>query len=87
MEKGRACICVPSLSLPKDYIKGTVGAGDAFCAGILYSIYKGYDSELSLQIASAAAAANLSRQNSIDGMKPVEELKGFGKLYSRKAGF
>ncbi|MFR7743602.1 MAG: PfkB family carbohydrate kinase [Acutalibacteraceae bacterium] len=26
-----------SLKLPKGYIKGTVGAGDAFCAGVLYA--------------------------------------------------
>ena len=30
---------VPSLNIPKSEIKGSVGAGDAFCAGSLYGIY------------------------------------------------
>ena len=30
-----------SLKLPKGYIKGTVGAGDAFCAGVLYAAERG----------------------------------------------
>ena len=32
---------MPSYALPAGYIKGTTGAGDAFCAGALYGIYEG----------------------------------------------
>lgn len=41
----------PSLKLPDGYIVGTVGAGDSFCAGILYSIYKKLSMDEALKIA------------------------------------
>ncbi|MBR5301576.1 MAG: carbohydrate kinase family protein [Clostridia bacterium] len=64
----------PSFKLPKGYIKGSVGAGDAFCAGCLYAIYHDRDPKWMLRYAAAAAAANLSAPDSISGMKPYEEL-------------
>ncbi|MBZ4666183.1 carbohydrate kinase family protein [Mahella sp.] len=69
-----------SLKLPLGYIKGSVGAGDAFCAGMLYSIYKELSIEESLKIACAAAACNLSEVDSISGMKNIEEIR---KLYEK----
>ena len=59
---------------PKGYIKGKVGAGDAFCAGVLYGIYQGWDCSTCLRLGGAAAAANLSAPDSISGMRPVEQL-------------
>ena len=47
--------CVPSLKLPKELIKGSVGAGDAFCAGCLYAIYNGYDDQEMLAFANLVA--------------------------------
>ncbi len=72
---------VPSLTLPKGYIKGTVGAGDAFCAGILYSLYQEYDIEYALKIGAGAAVCNLSQLNSIDGMKSIEGIKEIVEKY------
>ena len=63
---------VPSLKLPKGYIKGTVGAGDAFCAGCLYGIYKGFDDKTILEFASGAACCNLSAVDSVSGMQSKE---------------
>ncbi len=80
--KGRF-ICIPSLNLPEGYIKGSVGAGDAFCAGMLYGIYKNLDPEYSLRLASSAAAANLSSENSIDGMRTIEEILELELVYGR----
>ena len=65
----------PSYKLPKGYIKGSVGAGDAFCAGCLYAIYHDKDPQWMLRYAAAAAAANLSAADSISGMKPHTELE------------
>ena len=65
---------VPSLRLPKGYIKGSVGAGDAFCAGCLYGIYHGFDDRKMLEFASGAAACNLAAQDSVSGMKDKNDI-------------
>jgi sugar/nucleoside kinase (ribokinase family) len=65
----------PSLDLPPGYIKGTVGAGDAFCAGILYSIYKGWDIEKALAIGTSAAACCLSQVGATEGMKDIDSIE------------
>ena len=75
LDKTGDFIFVPSLKLPSNYIKGTVGAGDAFCAGILYALYQGYDNEQALKIGAGAAACSLSEFNSVDGMKRIAEIE------------
>ncbi len=75
---------VPSLDIPKDVIRGSVGAGDAFCAGSLYAIYNNYNDTDLLEFASAAAASNLFSENSVDGMMPKPELELLMKKYPRK---
>ncbi len=74
MTKGGEFFHEPSLKLPEGYIKGAVGAGDAFCAGMLYALAEGLPIGEGLGIANLAAAANLSHSNSIDGMRPLKEL-------------
>jgi len=66
---------VPSLNVPKSEIIGTVGAGDAFCAGSLYSIYNGYTDRHILEFAAATAACSLLSENAVDGMKRREEIE------------
>lgn len=73
---------VPSLTLPEGYIKGTNGAGDAYCSGILYGAYKGMDLETSMRLARACAACSLSEENGTDGLRPLEEVWKIDKLYS-----
>lgn len=74
----------PSLQLPKGYIKGSVGAGDAFCAGILYGIYQSYSIEKAMALANAAAAASLSEADSLSGLRPVAEILELSEQYSKK---
>lgn len=74
-----------ALCLPKGYIKGTVGAGDAFCAGMLYSIYKEIPVQDGLKLACAAAAASLGEEDSISGMVSYEELLKLMYKYKHKA--
>ena len=76
---------VPSLRVPKEDMKGTVGAGDAFCAGCLYSIYNNYTDLQMLEFASAAAACNLLEANAIDGMKTRNEILALAEKYGRLA--
>jgi sugar/nucleoside kinase (ribokinase family) len=65
---------VPSIILPAGYIKGTVGAGDAFCAGCLYGIYNGMSDKEILEFASGAAVCNLAAEDSVSGMKSRDEI-------------
>lgn len=65
---------VPSLKLPLDVIKGSVGAGDAFCAGALYGIYHQFENRDILKFASAVAATSLFEANATDGVRTKEEV-------------
>ena len=70
---------LPSLDLPKGYIKGTTGAGDAFCAGALIGIYRDLDEIEILKLAAKAAAASLSAPDSISGVRSEAEIDAFLK--------
>ena len=76
---------VPSFELPKDYIKGTTGAGDAFCAGSLIGIAKGYSDKEILEFASMASVCNLSKEDSISGMCDFETAKKICAKFKRKS--
>lgn len=76
---------LPSLSLPKGYIVGAVGAGDAFCAGMLYSFLYGMDAETGMRLASCAAACNLSAADSTGGAKNLGDTLTLEKLYFRRS--
>lgn len=58
-----------SLRLPADFIKGKVGAGDAFCAGMLYGIYNEWSPEKALRFGCCTAAACMSEPDSLSGMR------------------
>ena len=66
---------IPSYKLPAGFIKGTTGAGDAFCAGALLAIYLGKSDEQILSIASRAAVGALSAADAVSGMKSLSELE------------
>lgn len=83
MDTAKKLTEVPSLNIPKEQIKGRVGAGDAFSAGCLYGIYNNYDDQPLLEFASAAAACNLFAANSVDGMKPKHDILQIAEKYGR----
>ncbi len=60
--------------VPKSWIKGTTGAGDAFCAGALVGIYRNASDEEILDLASASAIGALSAPDAISGMRTEKEL-------------
>ena len=76
---------IGSLKIPSEEIRGSVGAGDAFCAGCLYAIYHDYSDEEMLRFASAAAACNLFAENSVDGMRPKKEIEKLAEQYERRS--
>lgn len=65
---------LPSWELPKGFIKGKTGAGDAFCAGALIGIYRDLDEMGILTLASKAATVSLSAPDSIGGMMSEAEI-------------
>ena len=69
---------VPGLILPPGYIKGSVGAGDAFCSGVLYAAWKGWPLRRAIELATAAAACSLSQPGATEGMRGCDEAM---KLY------
>ena len=64
---------VPSVDVPNGYIKGTVGAGDAFCAGVLLGAYRDLSLRESLEMAAAAAACSLSEPGATEGMRSAKD--------------
>ncbi len=67
-ERG-AYVEVPGLKLPAGYIQGSVGAGDAFCSGVLYAAWQGWDLKTAIESGTAAAACSLSRPGATEGMR------------------
>ncbi len=61
-------------SKPVKRIASTVGAGDAFCAGVLYGLHEGWPVLQCLDLGHLAAAACLGHETTTGGLRPVAEL-------------
>ncbi len=85
LDKDGTFTAVASLQIPDSDICGSVGAGDAFCAGSLYGIYHGYSDRDTLEFASAAAACNLYAENGTDGMRAKPEILALMRTTPRRA--
>ena len=66
----------PTINLPNEAIKRKVGAGDAFCTGVLYAAYRNESLEEALELGNAAACAMLMQLDPVYGIVSVDELKG-----------
>lgn len=73
---------IPSLKLPEGWIKGTVGAGDAFCAGVLYCAETDKPLDEALKLGACCAAASLSEISASDGVRSYEECIKLYDLYA-----
>ena len=73
-----------SLRLPEGYIKGSTGAGDAFCAGVLYGAEQEWTLEKAIDLGIAAAAASLSAAGATEGMRPLDEVLALLEQYDRR---
>jgi len=72
-----------SLKLPPKYIGGTAGAGDAFCAGVLYGLHEDWDLQRCLLTGVCIAAASLSDATCTSGVKSLKT----SLALARKLGF
>ena len=86
MDKSGYALKVPSLELPEGFIKGKVGAGDAFCAGALHGLITGMNDEEVLRFASAAAASSLSAKDATSGMGNRVEILALDSWFKRQKG-
>ena len=65
----------PSFLLTEKEIKGTVGAGDAFCSGVLYGLEKEYSLEEALHLGTMLAASNLFSPTATGGALSLTEVR------------
>jgi len=80
MDSSGEYVEIDSLNLPEGYIRGTVGAGDAFCAGTLYGAFKGMSLAEAIKVGTAAAACSLSEEGSTEGVRSYKDTM---ELYNR----
>lgn len=76
---------VPSLQIPRESIVSTVGAGDAFCAGMLYAFINNMNMTDGMRLASCVAACNLFAADSVSGAKSLDDVLELEKKYQRRA--
>ncbi len=77
MDGDRRFESLPSLRLPEGYIKGTTGAGDAFCAGVLYAAHEDRSLSDALRLGIASAACSLGGPDSYSAVRPAPEALAF----------
>ena len=71
----------PSLKLPPKFIEGTAGAGDAFCAGVLFGLHEGWDLQRCLFTGVCVAAASLSDATCTNGVRSLSACLSLAKKF------
>ena len=73
LNKNGERIVQETLRIPPSAVRGTVGAGDAFAAGVLGGIHEGWKIRECLLLGISAAAASLMDETASEGIKPWRE--------------
>lgn len=71
---GRQPLWISSRPVSPDQIVSPVGAGDAFCAAVIFGIHEHWPSEKTLHVAHLAAAACLGGATATDGIPAMAAL-------------
>lgn len=74
--EGESC-WVDSIPVERQQIVSAVGAGDAFCAGMLYAQHQRMPLHEALQLANTAARFNLASATSTGGAPTLKEITNF----------
>ncbi len=77
--------CLGSYILPDGYIKGTTGAGDAFCAGALIGIYEGWDDLAIMEFASGCAVMALGSADATQGLTDEAAIRAHCRELPRRS--
>ena len=84
LDKDGTFTVLPSVGLSKSEIVGSVGAGDAFCAGMLYAFARGISAAEGMKIASCASICNLLVADSVSGARSLAETLKMEEIYGRE---
>ncbi|NLB41490.1 MAG: carbohydrate kinase family protein, partial [Clostridiales bacterium] len=79
MDQNGEYVEIDSLDLPKGYIKGKVGAGDAFCSGVLYGAYNDMTLAEAIELGTGTAAVSMSEEGATEGVRSFDEVMEFYK--------
>lgn len=74
-----------SVAIADQAIRGAVGAGDAFAAGIVYGLHENLTIEESLSTASCIAASCLLHPTPSGGIRPLDECLELGEQWGFRA--
>ena len=61
-----------SVRVPRDQVRSTTGAGDAFAAGVILGVHEGWPVDECLRLAAASAAACVTSIHTSDGVGRAE---------------
>jgi sugar/nucleoside kinase (ribokinase family) len=61
-----------SVRLPREEVRSTIGAGDAFAAGVILGLHDGWPVERCLRLAVASAAASVRSPHTSAGIQPAD---------------
>jgi sugar/nucleoside kinase (ribokinase family) len=79
-----ACSCdgeilwQPAVRVPRERIAGSVGAGDALAAGVLFGAHEGWPMARSLELGVCCAATSLLHKTSSEGVRAANDCLAFG---------
>ena len=76
----------PSVNVPQAEIAGSVGAGDAFYAGMLLGFHEGWPLENCLDLGNAAAATSLHSPTTSASIRPWAECLAYAKAKGLRPG-
>jgi sugar/nucleoside kinase (ribokinase family) len=82
LDKSGEKIFQPSVKMPIEKIKGSVGAGDAFAAGVLAGVHEGWDMSKCLLLGVNVAAASLMDASASESILPWQECLKLGEDFS-----
>ena len=74
---------IPLTVVPQELVVGSVGAGDAFMAGILWAVHEDKSIEEALHVAVCSAAQSLFDSSASGSIVPISE----SLLLTKKFGF
>lgn len=77
----------PAVDIPGEMIKGTVGAGDAFAAGVLAGLHEKWGMERSLILGVCVAAVSLQDNTASESIVGWEKCLTFGESFGYKECF